>query len=142
MTGELYINGQDAYTEWGVSLEDGAMEALMAPPPRKPSIVNESRLEHGKRRMDLAPRLDERELTLPIHLVAATKAQYLTRYNSFLSELASSEFVSISTSHNPGVTYKCMYVSCPQFSQFLGGIAKFALRLTEPDPTDRYEEDV
>lgn len=137
MTGELYINGQDAYTTWGVSLEDGALEALMAPPPRKPSIVNESRLEHGKRRMDLAPRIDERELTLPIHLVAATKAQYLTRYGSFLTELRNKEYIVITTSHQPNERYKCMYVSCQQFRQFIDGMAVFSLRLTEPNPSDR-----
>ena len=137
MTGELYINGKDAYDEWGVSLEDGALEALMAPPSMKECIVNESRLENGKRRMNFAPRIDERELTLPIHLVAKSKTLYLMQYGAFVTELTSKEYIEIETSHQEGVVYKCIYRSCNQFSQFIDGLAKFSLKLVEPNPAER-----
>ena len=48
MKGELFINGKDAYLEWGIGLENGALLTLMTPPPNKDLIENKSRLEHGK----------------------------------------------------------------------------------------------
>ncbi len=135
--GELYINDQDAYTTWGVSFEDGALSALMTPPSMKDVIVNESRLEHGKRRMNLIPRMQERELTLPFHLVASNKTQYLQRYAAFVNEITGNEYVDIRTSYQVGVTYRCIYVSCSQFSQFIDGLAKFTLKVIEPNPYER-----
>ena len=32
MTGDLEINGYDAYVKWGVSMEDGSLTQLMAYP--------------------------------------------------------------------------------------------------------------
>jgi hypothetical protein len=136
-SGELYINDQDAYTTWGVSFEDGALASLMTPPSMKDTIVNESRLEHGKRRMNLIPRMQERELTLPFHLVAANKTQYLQRYAAFVNELTENEYIDIRTSYQVGVTYRCIYVSCSQFSQFIDGLAKFTLKVIEPNPYER-----
>ena len=136
-SGELYINDQDAYTTWGVSFEDGALSALMTPPSMKDVIVNESRLEHGKRRMNLIPRMQERELTLPFHLVASNKTQYLQRYAAFVNEITGNEYVDIRTSYQVGVTYRCIYVSCSQFSQFIDGLAKFTLKVIEPNPYER-----
>lgn len=136
MKGELTINGYDAYSTWGVGLEDGAMEALMTPLSMKEDIVNESRLEHGKRHMTVGNHVDEREITLPIHLVASSKQQYLARYRKFC-EMLERQTVEISTKHEKGVVYRCRYKSCQQFRQFLSGMAVFALRLVEPNPKDR-----
>lgn len=141
--GQLYINGNDAYTIWGVSLEDGAIAALMTPPSMKESIVNESRLEHGKRRVNLLVRMDERELTLPMHIVANSATEWYTKYSAFVAYLTSAEILEIVTSFQSGVAYKCIYQSCTQYSQFYdpgdnrSGMAKFALKLIEPNPNDR-----
>lgn len=45
---ELFINGKDAYTTWGISMDDTALSALMTPAPNKEFIENKSRMEHGK----------------------------------------------------------------------------------------------
>ena len=138
--GELTINGQDAYDIWGVSFEDGALASLMTPPSMKPSIVNESRLEHGKRRINRILAKEERELTLPFHLVAKSRTEYLDRYERFVSMLTSEEYITIETSYQSNTIYKCIYQSCTQFSQYIDGLAKFVLRLIEPDPSDRVKE--
>ena len=135
--GELFINGKDAYKTWGVSLEDGAMDSLMSPLAMKQDIVNESRLEHGKRHINIRPKVDEREIALPMHLSARNKDEYLARLAAFRRELEGGEEIVLSTSHEMGVYYRCIYRSCTPFSAFLGGLAKFSLKLTEPDPTDR-----
>ena len=49
MKGELYINGNDAWTTWGVNMGDGFLDAIDAPLPMKDYIENSSRTEHGKR---------------------------------------------------------------------------------------------
>ena len=135
--GELYINEKDAYKTWGVSLEDGAMDSLMSPLSMKQDIVNESRLEHGKRHINIRPKVDEREIALPMHLSARNKSEYLIRLAAFRKVLESGEEIVIRTSHETGVCYRCIYRSCTPFSAFLGGLAKFSLKLTEPDPTNR-----
>lgn len=137
MKDELYINGKDAYETWGVSLEDGAVSALMTPPTMKDFVSNTSRLEHGKRIVALNPKYDSRELTLEMHLCAKTKSDFLTKYGKFCDEVLATGVVHIQTVHQPNVTYHCTYNSCTQFSAFLSGIAKFSLKLTEPNPANR-----
>ena len=46
---ELLINGENAYTIWGVRMGDGFLDVLGASSPMKEFIENKSRLEHGKR---------------------------------------------------------------------------------------------
>lgn len=144
--GELYIYSEsgsewkDAWETWGVSMEDTALASLMTPPSMKDSISNESRLEHGTRRINLLRKKQERELTLPFHLVAKSRAQYLTRYENFVITLSDSEYVKIKTCYQPTTIYKCIYVSCTQFNQFIDGLAKFSLKLIEPNPSDRTDD--
>mgnify|MGYP001416335654 CR=1 FL=1 len=38
MKDELYINGKDAYTTWGVSMDDTALSELMTPVSNKTFI--------------------------------------------------------------------------------------------------------
>ena len=45
MKEELYINGKDAYTTWGISMDNNALSELMTPSSNKTFIENESRLE-------------------------------------------------------------------------------------------------
>lgn len=139
--GQLTINGKDAYTEWGLSMDSSALSALMTPAPIKSLIENDSRLEHGKKMITTnggtgCVRLASRDITLIFNITAKSDAEFLSRYSSFCEELACGT-LDIGTSFQPGVVYRCVYQSCQQFSEFVLGIGKFTLRLTEPDPTDR-----
>ena len=67
MIGELFINGKDAYTTWGLSMDETSLSALMTPAPNKELIENKSRLGHGKRVIISNPKKDERNLTLQIN---------------------------------------------------------------------------
>ena len=136
MTGELFINGKDAYTTWGISMDETSLSALMIPPPSKPFIENKSRLEHGKRIIRTNPKVDERDLTLQINLTAKNEEQFFARYLSFCGELETGS-LNIRTKHRPDVLYRTTYVSCQQFSEFMRGIGKFVLKLNEPNPKDR-----
>ncbi len=56
--------------------------------------------------------------------------------NSLIRELESG-WLSISTDRLPGLVFKCVYLSCSQYSQYNGNVAKFILRLNEPNPANR-----
>lgn len=136
LTGQLKINGKDAYTTWGISMDDTSLSTLMTPPPVKAYIENNDRTEHGKRIMTTSVLVDSRDLTLQINLTAENERQFFERYVLFCDEL-SKGILDIETSFQQGVVYHCLYQSCSQFSQFMRGIGKFVLKLTEPNPNKR-----
>lgn len=132
--GQLFINGKDAYEEWGVSLSDTALSALMTPPPNKSLPENKSRALNGKSFVEIPRKIDERNVVLIINLTANNEQEFFRRYNSFCNELAKGK-LEINTSFNPDKTYYMEYLSCSQFTQFMRGIANFSLKLNEPNPT-------
>lgn len=137
--GELYINNKDAYDEWGVSMDSSALSALMSPPPMKSYVENKSALTDGKQVLVCAtfpPKVDERNITLTINLTANNETQFFARYASFCAELEKST-LDIRTKYQPSVIYHTKYVSCSQFTQFMRGMAKFSLKLNEPNPKNR-----
>ena len=135
-TGELFINGIDAYEEYGVSMQSSGLSALMTPPPLKEMIENKSRQEHGKRVVNQNPKIDERELSLPIHITARSKEDFLEKYGKFCEVLAKGT-LELKTSYQPNIVYRTIYQSCSQFSEYRLGLAKFTLRLNEPNPNNR-----
>ena len=137
--GELFINGLDAYEEYGVSMQSSGLSALMTPPPNKEMIENKSRQEHGKRIVYNNPKIDERELTLPIHITASTRNDFFMKYEKFCNVLAQGR-LDISTSYQPNVVYRTIYQSCTQFAEYRLGLAKFTLKLNEPNPMNRIVE--
>lgn len=136
LQGQLYINGQDAWETWGIAMDTTSLSALMTPPAMKGNIVTSSRLQHGQTVSTLNPRMAARQVTLTIHLSAATEEAFFTQYAAFCEELATG-FLDISTSFQTDVVYHMEYNGCQQFTQFQRGIAKFTLRLTENDPSNR-----
>ena len=136
MNGQLTINGQDAYTTWGMTLESSSLSALMTPAPMKENLHSESRLAHGKTVTANIPRMAARTVTLILQLTARTEEDFFTRYAAFCEELATG-FLDIETAYQPGTVSHFEYLSCTQFTQFMRGIAKFTLKLTENDPSDR-----
>lgn len=136
MKGELYINGKDAWTTWGISMDDTSLSSLMTPAPNKALIESKSRLEDGKRVTTDNLKKDERDLTLQINLTARNEDEFFSRYISFCEELGKG-WLEIRTKYQPTIVYRTVYLSCSQFSQFMRGIAKFSLKLNEPNPNNR-----
>lgn len=134
--GELYINGKDAYTEWGISMDSSALSALMTPAGMKERVENQSRMEHGKRVLNTMPKIASRDVTVSFNLSASTETMFFSRYSAFCTELAGGS-LHIRTKYQPTTVYRMLYVSCSQFTQFMRGIAKFTLKMEEPNPSDR-----
>ena len=125
------INGK---TLNGISLDSSSLGQLMAPPPMKDRVQSESRIEHGTRVVtDDTPYVASRDFTLNLNVSGATESDFLTNYTALCAELRTG-IVNIGVL---GVTYRCTYLSCQQFSQFMRGIGKFVLRLREYNPNNR-----
>lgn len=134
MKDELFINGKDAYSKWGISMDNTSLSALMTPAPNKELIENKSRLDDGKQVIIENARIDERTLTLAFNLTAKDENDFFAKYESFCEELGTG-LLHIKTKYQPYVVYRTIYLSCNQFTQFMRGIGKFTLKLCEPLPT-------
>lgn len=130
---------KDAFTEYGIYLEETAMSNLMTPAPAKEHVENESDLENGKRvsRDTTDVKKDDRNVTLVVHMDAADKTELLTRYGKFCTEILDKGFFDIKTKYQENVVYRMTYITCSQLSVYMGGYAKYTLSLNEPDPTNR-----
>ena len=137
MTGELFINGTDAYTAYGMSLEDGGLERLMTPAPNKQPVTNKNVVTDGASVVGVTVGCkDERTLSIPFHIIAADQSDFLTKYAALCAVLDNG-IVSISTRWQPNVVYHFIYIDCQQYQQFINGMAKFMLSLYEPNPSNR-----
>lgn len=133
-TGTTY----DAFTEWGVSLEDGAIGNLFTLPPMKERVTNTSRLEKGRRVNINAPvYFDSREVTLEMHIIASNYTDFLTKYRAFVEALnASPEGIIMQVfTFGTKIEFRLQYLSCTQFALYGGTLGKFALRFIERYPS-------
>lgn len=137
MTGDLLINGKDAYSTWGVCMGNGFLEALLTPPPSKELISNKSRVEHGKRVIANNPKVDERELTLYFTIQGGTPASYIERYKSFMNEIGSG-IVTISVPALGNEKYRVYYKNAISYSMNISRtFSKLAVKMCEPNPGNR-----
>lgn len=137
--GELIINKKDAYTTWGVSMNDTALSALMTPAPLKALVENTNRMQHGKRVLVSNVRQDAREFTITFNITARTAEEFIERYSAFCKDVLEGGKIDIQTSYQQDLEYHCIYLSCSQFSQYQQGIGMFVLKLVEPNPSSRRE---
>ena len=87
MTGDLFINGKDAWSTWGVRMGDGFLDAIDGFNQMKDYIEDESRLEHGKRIITDNAKVASREITLQFTIEGDSGGDYRTKKKSFQSEL-------------------------------------------------------
>lgn len=87
MTGDLFINEVDAWTEWGVNMGEGFIGSIDSFAPMKDYIENDSRLEHGKRVLLASPRVASRDLTLHFTIMGANEADFRAKRKAFEAEL-------------------------------------------------------
>lgn len=140
--GEVFINGLDAFGNWGISFTDKSLSTLMEPEPLKDAIENKDTTRDGKQiRKEAQPKVDERDLTLAVQLYARNRGELFSRLKAFKTELKKRRIV-IRTKYERGVYYRCDYQSCTQYTSFHRGMATFSLKLNEPNPNNRGKEDL
>lgn len=130
-------NSYDIKTTWGVSLSDGAISTLLAPPALKERVSNESRLENGKRIDTTADTFyQSRELTLEMHLIAPDFDTLVANERAFFAALNANPqgIILAFTIYGQPIRYRLQFLSCTQFAVYNGTLAKFAVRFIERNP--------
>lgn len=137
MTGDLLINGIDAWDAYRMNFEDGALAVLLTPPPMKEFAVSKSRLRHGSVVIvdNENAKFDSRDISLQFHIVAQDEEELMQLYFSFCNVLKQGKLI-LQTKYT-SETYRMVYNSCTQMSLLVQGIMKFTLKLTEPNPNNR-----
>lgn len=144
LNGLLYINDQDAFAGYGAFLSSdrrGELKnysALLKPPAMKPYTAVSFREEDGEDLPEqLLPAFEARDVELQFTILASGAAQFLQRYDAFVTLLRSGwlELRLPELSR----TFRMYYKSCSEFGQLTslgdGTVAgKFKVKLREPKP--------
>lgn len=138
MTGELFINGKDAWTTWGVKMGEGFLDAIDAPLQMKEYIENESRLEDGKRVITSNAKVASREITLGFTITGTSEEDYRAKKKAFEAELRAGSF----TVNIPALgsdVYHLLYTGKSiSYGLNLGrSFGHFTMKCEEPNPADR-----
>ena len=138
MTGELFINNKDAWTTWGVNMDDGFLDALDAPLQMKDYIENESRLEHGKRMITSSPKVASRDITLGFTITGMNETDYRSKKKSFETELQNGVF-TLNVPKLGTDVFNLVYTgkSVSYGLSLNRCFGHFSMKVTEPNPMDR-----
>lgn len=123
MKGRLYIDGKDAYTEYGIYVVDGGWNELIAYPPLKPVETNDWQEIDGIEADLSNPVLDSREVAVKIAV-----SGLFSSFNALLSVLSDGAYHNFECAYIHR-RYKLRLVALPNLSvtQSLGvAILKFA----------------
>lgn len=140
MTGDLFINGKDAWATWGIRMGDGFLDTIDGFNEMKDYIENESRLEHGKRVITDNAKVDSREITLQFTIEGNSENDYRTKKKSFQAELEKGT-VNIKVPTLGSEVYKLIYLgkSVSYGLSLDRCFGKISSKFEEPNPMDRSE---
>ncbi len=137
MIKDATINGTPL-SHWGVSLLSGAEETLLTPAPMKDYITNESRLEHGVRLLNVTPKTDRREVSIPFLIEGNGRADFLQKYSSFVDELYTGTIVL--SIPELGKSFTLTYRSSGKYGSYGLCRAKLIVRFIEAVPVENKNE--
>lgn len=136
MLGDLYINSQDAWSQWKVAMGESFIENLLLPAGNKDFIENESRLENGKRVITTNPKVASRDVTLTFNIHGDTTTEYLSNYAAFVAVLQAGAVKIRVPAIN--MVFNLIYKKSTSFNLGRARIdSSLAVKFEEPDPTDR-----
>lgn len=140
MSGDLIINGKDAWTTWGVCMGDGFLDAIDGFNEMKDFIEDESRLEHGKRIITDNAKVASREITLQFTIVGSSESDYRTKKKAFQAELERGT-VNIKIPALGTELYRLVYLgkSVSYGLSLDRCFGKVSSKFCEPNPMDRSE---
>ena len=141
---ELLINGLDAYTNFGVRMGDGFLDALTQPLSPKDYIENTSRIEHGKQVItkdsqgNSLVRLSSRDVSLTFIIMGDTHEEMEINRKKFYTELYKGEMI-IQVPDDSNDVYHLIYKGKPSnYGQDLARTTcKVAVKFEETNPTNR-----
>lgn len=138
-TNPNYLYWLDCYKQWGVSLEKGALDALMTFRPNKEPVTNKNVTAQGAVYVAGGGLVDDRTVSVPFHIVAEDKADFLMKRAGFYEAIKGTptkNLLVFKIANPVDVIYSMYYISCSQYTQFLDGMAKFVLTMYEAGSTD------
>lgn len=140
MTGDLFINGKDAFSTWGVRMGDSFLDAIDGFNEMKDYIENESRLEHGKRVITDNAKVDSREITLQFTIEGSSESDYRSKKKAFQTELEKGA-VNIKVPVLGNEVHKLIYLgkSVSYGLSLDRCFGKISSKFEEPNPMDRNE---
>lgn len=131
MKGRLYIDGKDAYTEYGVYVVQGGWNELIAYPPLKPVATNDWQEEDGIEADLSSPVLDSRDIALRV----AFSGIY-SSFDQFIALLSDGAYHTFECTYIRR-RYRLRLVSLPNFEEAeLLGMA--TLKLADDFPMRNY----
>lgn len=138
MTGELFINGKDAWLEWGVNMGEGFLGAIDSFVPMKEMIENDSRLEHGKRVLVYNPKMASREMTLHFTVKGNSETDFRVKRRAFEQELQKVNVEVVVPALGEGV-YRLIYLgkSVSYAMNVARTFCTISSKFEEPNPSDR-----
>lgn len=151
LKGLLFINGKDAYAEYGAYLSEDApgehknYSALLKIGKAKARTAVDFPEQHGRKYgQKVTTRLDERQIDLQFCIEGSSGADFLKRYSRFVSDLCEGDADGWLNFELPelGKTFRLLYSDCQDWSQLtpLEGkvYASFIVSFTEPNPNYDY----
>lgn len=140
MTGDLFINGKDAWSTWGIRMGDSFLDSIDGFNEMKDYIENESRLEHGKRVITDNAKVDSREITLQFTIEGSSESDYRSKKKAFQTELEKGA-VNIKVPVLGNEVYKLIYLgkSVSYGLSLDRCFGKISSKFEEPNPMNRNE---
>lgn len=139
--GQLYLKSSttkewvDAWERYSLGLENGALDALMAPAPCKKPTSNSNALTDGIACLKASiGKKDSKSLSLDIHICGGTRSEYMKRYSLFCNEILDAGYFLLKTAYQEDTVFHLLYQDCQPFQQYNLKMAKFTLSLIEPHP--------
>ena len=131
MTGRLFVDGKDAYTEWGVFVLEQGYNDLVAMPPLKTFDSNDWQEEDGIEADLSAPVLNTKDVSIQF----AFSGIY-NRFDDFVNHLADGAYHTFDC-RSIGRTYSLRMTQMPSLTQaqYLG---IFALKFADDYPLRNY----
>lgn len=138
MTGELIINGKDAYTEWGVNMGDRFLDALGEKAGKKDYITNDNKMKDGIEYCTFIPKASERQITLTFTIRGGSKSDFIAKKDAFFDELNKGD-VTIQVPANDSKVYHLKFKdSTGTYAQNLERtFCKVGIKFIEPNPKNR-----
>lgn len=134
MKGELYIDGVDIYTAYGVSISDIAYKDLACLPELKPIAFNDWQEKNGIDPDLSSPIIKAKSITIPFHLSGSHSS-----YSAFISSITGMSYHSFHFA-NIGLIKSLRLVSCGNIKS-VNGLSVFKLTFSDDDPMNDYSYD-
>lgn len=139
MENQLFINGVDAYTTYGVTMGNDFLSVLDAPNELKEYITNEVRGEHGKRVVSVINNyVASRELNLSFIIQGNTVELFTENRNAFINLLESGFVIKVHVPALGNQIYRLLYKSSVSWARSINGCsAILSAKFDEPNPKNR-----